>query len=179
MAVPLSLPAPGRVLVGVDVSAGAVTALRWAYAYAARTGADLLVVHAVETHPSGHAPYAAGPAPDPAQDLQTARTLLRRLVEESCSGPGPTRVVTDVHVGPAAQILVELSGDAHLLVVGGDAASRRRHDYLGPVLRTCLHKASCPVVVVPVPVAPDGVAPDVVSMPDALPAQTGEALATH
>ena len=53
--------------------------------------------------------------------------------------------------GPPITTLLEMSKSARMLVLGSHSGAIFRHR-LGSVVGACLHKASCPVVVVPVEV---------------------------
>ncbi len=130
------------ILVGVSGSAASVAALRWARTEAERDRCRLRVVLAWQ--PEQRASYAqradriegtAGP--------EEARRVLTRTAR-AVLGPGPWRNTSVQAVqGRAEQALVAASDDADLLVLGSGPAA-----VIGPVIRTCLAEAHCPVVVV-------------------------------
>jgi nucleotide-binding universal stress UspA family protein len=142
---------PGRIVVGVDGSAPAEAALRWALAEARLRGAVCEVVH-VWSYPvvadiAGMA--AAGVAwPDLEAD---ARRLLEEVIERVRPEAAGVTVETRVAEGTAAGVLIEAARDADLLVVG----SRGRGGFvgllLGSVSQQVAHHAPCPVVIVPAP----------------------------
>ena len=165
-----------RIVVGVDGSPQARTALAWAAAEARLRRAALQVVHAFHTRelvgplyfPSQHAlpgtAVAAGGEPseqDLAVTLQDraefedavrsgAEQLLEGLVgelEAALDGVQVQRtVVEDRH---PAEALVELSADADLLVVGSRGRGGFSEMLLGSVSHASVLHAVCPVVVVP------------------------------
>ena len=63
--------------------------------------------------------------------------------------PEGVEVVKDVRIGHPSDVLVKLSGDADLLVVGSGGHGDIGSVILGSVGMHCVHHASCPVVVVP------------------------------
>jgi nucleotide-binding universal stress UspA family protein len=166
----------GRIVVGVDASPGARTALTWAAAEARLRQAVLQVVHAYHSQelaapiyfPSQHAlpGIPEGAAGEPSQRELTeslrdragygeayrsrAEELLAALLselEEAVSGVDVQRtVVADRR--PAAA-LVELSTDADLLVVGSRGRGGFTELLLGSVSHAAVLHSVCPVVVVP------------------------------
>lgn len=142
---------PGRIVVGVDGSAPAETALRWALAEAQLRGAVCEVIHAwsypVVADIAGMA--AAGVAwPDLEAD---ARRVLDEVIERVRPDTEGVRLTVRAVEGTAAGVLIEAARDADLLVVG----SRGRGGFvgllLGSVSQQVAHHAPCPVVIVPVP----------------------------
>lgn len=155
------------VVVGVDGSAGAREALRWALAEARLRRAPLRAVHAwtfgylggaVEGYPywgGSLGPYASlgvdlGDLHRAAEDL-----LERALADVDVEGVEIERRVVQ---GPAAEVLVNAVTPADLLVVGSRGHGGFAELLLGSVSQQCVHHASCPVVVVhpPKPAAADG-----------------------
>jgi nucleotide-binding universal stress UspA family protein len=102
-----------RIVVGVDGSVGARTALLWAVDECRLRRRTLLIVHA----PDGAAAASAG-APSPGgRDELGERLLGAHAAAASARQPG-VAVTTMLSHEPAADTLVVLSGDADLLVVG-------------------------------------------------------------
>jgi nucleotide-binding universal stress UspA family protein len=134
------------VVAGVDGSAQSVSALRWAAGYAAATGARLRVVLA------WHFPAAVGPAPvgvAPAaisdEVHQNAVETLAKITAEGAAGVDVEQVVG---YGHPAQVLVEQSGEASLLVVGSHGHGAFTGMLVGSVSIYCVTHSLCPVVVV-------------------------------
>jgi nucleotide-binding universal stress UspA family protein len=139
----MSVPAVRRIVVGVDGSAESAAALRWACREARLRDAEVHAVHAREAPCHSMASYAARAEARPGDiDVDTMwRSVMPRLV------PG-VRVRTEVAEGLTARVLLERCEGADMLVLGtagdGPGASRSA----GPVIRACLRRAACPVVVI-------------------------------
>lgn len=146
---------PARVVAGVDGSACAEEALVLAMEEAGRLGADVEAVAAYTVVDYPLDLYKAGlPTGEQlrAQAEKTARqqadAALHRLLERQ-DGPGVLPSVEVVPVeGDAADVLVDRSRDAALLVVGSHGHGRIREVLLGSVALHCAISADCPVVVV-------------------------------
>lgn len=137
------------IVVGVDGSEGARRALHWALDEASRTGG---VVHAVAawTWDSVEAMAPVPASPEHAHEL--AKQICAAEVANAIDESGVRNVVScEVIEGPAAQVLTEAAGVARLLVLGSHGHSQLYHSVLGSVSEACIHRATCPVVVVPVP----------------------------
>jgi nucleotide-binding universal stress UspA family protein len=140
---------PPAVLVGVRDARASADALRWAAAEAWRRDARLRVVRCWD--PEFTAPYA-GQAGRPAGGIQhaAARERLAGLLSQVFGDQSPGWVTTELRRGVAERVLVSLSAEAELLVLG--SAGRGGQDgqarAIGPVIRGCLSRAHCPVVVV-------------------------------
>lgn len=132
----------GQVIVGVDGSPSARTALRIAAREAVLRGADLIPVHAVHWDPLG------------AEWIEpTTHDLLtwgRRLLDRELADLGDEVVVRPrvVH-GHAADVLVRNSRHADLLVVGSHGRAHPPCLTLGSVSNHCAAHAGCPVLVSP------------------------------
>jgi nucleotide-binding universal stress UspA family protein len=167
----------GRIVVGVDASPQARTALAWAVAEARLRQAVLQVVHAYHARELA-APFFSsqhslpgipeGAAGEPSQRDLTATLRDRAQVEEAFRGRAEQlldallgdleetvkgievqhTVVEDRH---PADALVELSADADLLVVGSRGRGGFTELLLGSVSHAAVLHAVCPVVVVPSP----------------------------
>jgi len=140
----------GRIVVGVDGSAHARQALRFALAEAALRGARVVVVGSWAVPPLA----ATGVGMIPAFDLLRAElgdsaneVLARELAEVSDAAAG-VEVEQHVAQGDAAGVLVEAAAGAELLVVGSRGRGGVTGTVLGSVSRACLHHAPCPVAVV-------------------------------
>jgi nucleotide-binding universal stress UspA family protein len=136
-----------RIVVGVDGSAGAAQALRWAVAEAKRRGARLEVVHAWHYFGLPTPPFVAPPETD-AVEVRARKILDRAVDAVDCEGLVAPIERFLVWEQPASALL-DASKGADLLVVG----SRGRGGFvgllLGSVSQEVAHHASCPVVIVP------------------------------
>jgi nucleotide-binding universal stress UspA family protein len=136
------------VVVGVDGSAESVAALAWAARYASAIGARVQAVLA------WHYPGVAGgppieKAPDSvhAQTEQHERATLDEAIAKACPGKEPA-VEPSLGYGPPAQVLIDASKDADLLVVGSRGHGAWHGMLVGSVSIHCVTGALCPVVVV-------------------------------
>lgn len=139
-----------RIVVGVDGSASAAAALRWAVDEAGRHDATVVAVLAwsyLDQRQEGE-PF------DPSYGEDEARDQLRTSIESI----GP-RLSIDQHVvcDLPAPALLEAGSDADLLVVGARGLGGFKGLLLGSVSERVLEHAPCPVAVVRVdePQRPD------------------------
>lgn len=137
------------VVVGVDGSEGSVAALAWAARYAGATGARVRAILA------WHYPGAVGGppmevAPDSVhhQTEEQENQTLSEAVSKAYGGPAPAGVEATLGYGHPAQVLIEASQEADLLVVGRRGHRAFAGMMLGSVSLHCVVSASCPVVVV-------------------------------
>jgi len=130
------------VVVGVDGSPAAERALEWATAYAESAGASLRVVCAWAL------PTSFG-RPVPHEGFEPA-VAARQVVEKAVAGLGlpADRVETLAPVGSAGEVLVDVSKDADLLVVGRHGHRTIVSHLLGSVSSYCAHHAQIPLVVI-------------------------------
>ncbi|RMI12596.1 universal stress protein [Cellulomonas triticagri] len=137
-----------EVLVGVDGSAASMHALDWAAAEARTRRAPLHVVCSY-TLPSFTAASLDGgyAALDDTAIQQGARAVLAEARQRV--GEGDVAVTTTVATGDAAAVLVEMSRDASLAVVGTRGKGGFADRLLGTVSSTLPAHAYCPTVVVP------------------------------
>lgn len=133
------------IVVGVDGSPSAKAALRWALAQAKLTGARVRAVAAWEFPAS----YGWGPA-FPYVDLATVTgKALSESVAEALGFEQPrVEVLESVVPGHPAQVLIDASAHAGLLVVGSRGHGAFAGTLLGSVSQHCVQHAHCPVVVV-------------------------------
>ena len=147
----MSVPAARRVVVGVDGSRESVAALRWACREAAMRGAEVHAVHVREENRSNLANYAV-----PAQSLQDEAEAadevavdIKGLVDSVAADAEP-RVQVRLHLvnGLPARVLLKECADADMLVLGTASDLPGAARSAGPVIRACLRRAPCPVVVI-------------------------------
>jgi nucleotide-binding universal stress UspA family protein len=137
-----------EVVVGVDDSPAAEAAIEFAFGAADTREASLTAVHSWHDRLLDSAPF-------PMLNVHSARAEARELLSQRLEGwpekyPSvPVRqVVTN---DPPAQVLLERSAKARLLVVGTHGRGRVVGDLLGSVSQTVIHRANCPVAVIPAP----------------------------
>lgn len=131
------------IVVGMDGSAGASAALRWAAAEGGIRDEQVTAVLAwgmlAQHHPDRANRF------DPDYDAEHARAALAAWVAETLGeDPVGLHVVCDL----PARALIEASSDADLLVVGGRGLGGFRGLLLGSVSHQVLHHATCPVAIV-------------------------------
>lgn len=134
----------GRIVVGVDGSDHSKQALRWAGAFAAATKCGLDVVMTWQL------PTMAGLAYGP-PDLDLSRDTeeaLTETVEEVFGSERPTDMQLIVRNGGAARVLVGLSAEAQIVVVGSRGHGGFKGLLLGSVSSAVAEHAGCPVLVV-------------------------------
>lgn len=137
---------PPVVVVGVSGSTASADALRWAADEADRRHDILRVVRSWSAEPRA---YYAHPADGPqAAALQRqASDGLDATVRAVLGSQPRDNVTTEVVEGMAERVLVQKSSGADLLVLGS-ASGLTAGRSIGPVIRGCLSRAHCPVVVV-------------------------------
>jgi nucleotide-binding universal stress UspA family protein len=144
-----------KVVVGVDGSEGSRAALVHALTAAARRGAGLQVIATFSSQPVWARRYPLDTPTVTAVRADTesrARALFEEVSQDPAvtAVPGAAEVRADLLVtqGAAAQVLVDASVDADLLVVGSRGRGAVRSTVLGSVALHCLTHAACPVAVV-------------------------------
>lgn len=140
------------VVVGIDDSLSARTALAWAADWAQRSGARLRAVHVQIPEyaiPNGWYPAPMGwvPVSDLADEPQAYRERITKLFDHVTHGRAAASLeFVDGAVGPE---LVRAARGAALLVIG----TRQLHGVArlieGSVSHYCLSHATCPVLAVP------------------------------
>jgi len=138
-----ALPSGGRIVVGVDGSAGSVAALVAAARISQATGARVDAVACWSVPTAVALPYALGTV-----DLESgARKVLDNAVGAAFGESAPDNVTARLVQGHARQVLLEASDGADMLVLG-----RRGHGgfpglVVGSVSQACVAHARCPVLV--------------------------------
>ena len=136
------------VVVGVDGSAESVAALAWAARYASATGARVQALLAWH-YPGvvGEPPVEKVPDSVRAQTQQQEQATLDEAVTKAIHGQ-PAGVEKSMGYGHPAEVLINASKEADLLVVGSHGHRAWQGMLLGSVSLHCVTGASCPVVVV-------------------------------
>jgi nucleotide-binding universal stress UspA family protein len=133
---------PGDIVVGVDGSPNSLDALRWAVGQAALTGAGVRAVIAWEYPPlSGVNPMTAH---------VHWRTKAQQTIDAAVGktvGIDNVTVSSVVIAGHPAQVLLEASVGAQLLVVGNSGHGGFTEMLPGSVREQVITHATCPVLV--------------------------------
>jgi nucleotide-binding universal stress UspA family protein len=131
-----------EVVVGVDGSACAKVALRWAEDYATRLGSSLTLVTA------WHWPMSYGvPVTYEGFDPEESARKVVEAAKADVQLP-LDRVRTVIAQGQPGDVLLDNSNGAAALVVGTRGHGGLTGALLGSTSNYCVHHASCPVVVV-------------------------------
>lgn len=133
------------VVVGVDGSASARQALTWAARYAALAGLPLAPI--VVWHMPASLGYAV-PLPSDWDPQGDARGLLEHELLPVLVESPSVEVHGSVLEGPPAQVLIDASKTASLVVVGNRGRGELSGLVLGSVSAHLVAHAHCPVVVV-------------------------------
>jgi nucleotide-binding universal stress UspA family protein len=133
------------IVVGVSGSEASAAALRWAADEARSRHATLRVVRSWDAEFT--APYAAGRHLTRGQQREAARAELSAQVRTALGSPCPAGVAAELAEGLAERTLVDRSAGAALLVLGSASPAAGTGRSIGPVVRACLRRAQCPVVV--------------------------------
>lgn len=150
-------PAQPPLVVGVDGSAASAAALRWAVAEA---GDREVWALAAWTYPPG---LDANGMALSAAELADAQQHGTEEFVRTVLGDHPAVVVrTETHLGDPATVLTEAASGAAMLVLGSHGRGRVLSALLGSVATACVHRAACPVVVIP-PGMVDQQSPDLAS----------------
>ena len=143
-------PGSGTIVVGVDGTAASAAAVRWAVQEARLRRASVHLVCADDPGRRGRAPYSARPVAPRPDEGNAARTALHDAEEHASQALPPGRLSSELADGSPAQVLINRSAGADLLVLGraypAEQPASQAPPAMGPVARACLHGAACPVV---------------------------------
>ena len=128
----------GRLVVGVDGSSGSVAALRWAFEEAAIRHQPVRVVRAYQAR--SHV------ADRPVEERRLLDELHRIIAPYANAG---VEVDAAVVQGPTAQVLVGVSRDTELLLLGAPARRNLAELIAGSEIRACARATRVPMVLVP------------------------------
>jgi nucleotide-binding universal stress UspA family protein len=144
-------PLRRAILVGVDGSASALGAVRWAAHDAALRNVPLTLVHVVDPPVPGWWSQVSAPAGRQWREKR-AREIIEsaiKVADESAGECGPVHIDSKVFYSASVATLVDLSNEAEMVVVGyrghGGALAR---NFLGSVSSGLVYHAHCPVVVI-------------------------------
>jgi len=137
------------ILVGVDGSPSSRTALTWAAAEAVDHQADLVVLNVWERElllpPLGSGSVPQSDMPDAGE---LAAENLIKVIKEVLGENPPVLVQPRIKPGNPAEVLIDESADAALLVVGTRGRGGFAGLVLGSVSQHVAAYAKCPVAVV-------------------------------
>lgn len=137
-----------RILVPTDFSDTSRKALRYALAFAAQFGAEILLLHVI-TPPDAYGEYGIVDLAGLVKSLEEASdTELARLAAAEVP-PGVTaRALT--RSGSPAQQIIEAARDkaADLIILSTHGRTGLKHVLLGSIAESAVRRAPCPVLVV-------------------------------
>ena len=136
----------GRIVAGVDESAGAAGVLRWAVHEAEVRGWSLAAVLAWGFLDQHHA--TVGAPFDPTYGKADATAALESIVAATVGTDAGAAIEQMVVNDLPAAALLDASDGADLLVVGARGLGPVRRLLLGSVSQACLHHATCPLAIV-------------------------------
>jgi nucleotide-binding universal stress UspA family protein len=135
----------GTIVVGVDESADAAAALRWAIDEGRLHGATVRATMCwgyLDQH------HVADSGFDPDYGEDAARAALETLVAQATGLPNSTGIDLKVVNDLPARGLLEDSSAADLLVLGARGIGAVKEVLVGSVSRQCLHHSTVPVIIV-------------------------------
>lgn len=137
-----------HIVVGVSGSPASGAALSWAAEEAGLRKARLHVIRVWD--PARHAaPYALVSAMPTREEKRAAAGAGLAAVMRAQFGPAtPGGVTAELAEGVPERVLVDRSADADLLVLGVTGPAWLAGRSAGPVVRACLARARCPVVII-------------------------------
>lgn len=144
-------PLPGAILVGVDGSAAALGAVRWAARDAALRNVPLTLVHVVDEPLPEWLEIAAqaGVSHWQEQRVQNLIESATKVAEDSADACGPVHIDSKVLHSATIPTLVGLSAEVAMIVLGyqghGGALGR---NFPGSVCSALVYHAQCPVAVI-------------------------------
>lgn len=136
------------IVAGVDGSAAALHAVRWAAHEAARRGVPLRLLHVCHLLPVRHPRQIAPPAEYRNAILDQGRHWLTEAEEAAWHVEPGLAVSTDMQDGIAADVLIRETRTARLLVLGSRGLGGFAAMLLGSVSVALAAHGHCPVVVV-------------------------------
>ena len=139
----MSVSAMRRIVVGVDGSAESAAALGWACREAALRHAEVHAIYVREA-PCYSVPSYAAPGQGYPGDVD-ADMMWNSVLPKLAPG---VLVRTEVADGLTARVLLESCAGADMLVLGTSGDMPGAGWSAGPVIRACLRRAPCPVVVI-------------------------------
>lgn len=149
------------VVVAVDGSPASQVAVRWAATAAAMRNVELSVIYVLPTERPSPVEFVFAPAAHLQQQQEdAARKIIAEAIElaRAVAGNHHLEVSGEIRQGAAVPTLVELSRQAHMVVVGSSGRGAFSRALLGSVSTGLVYHAACPVAVIhdsPAPSEPD------------------------
>jgi len=143
------IPGSAPIVVGIDGSESSRRALQWAVHEAELQGVSVRVIstYAIPAIAMAEPGFSYEPA-----NLQELADYCRKVVATEVAKANKehpkVKLETEVFEGSAAQVLIEASARASMLVVGSRGHGGFVGLLLGSVSQQCVTHAHCPVVVV-------------------------------
>jgi nucleotide-binding universal stress UspA family protein len=135
------------VVVGIDGSDSAVNAARWAGAVAEKLGAPLHILHALPTLGRNLTDSAGALLAAMMTYQQDCAEIFLKAAVDSVAAERPGLTVTTASLNqPADGALIEVSGRARLVVLGGKAVTPAAALLVGSTSLSVATHAACPVV---------------------------------
>jgi nucleotide-binding universal stress UspA family protein len=140
-----------RVLTAVDSTVASAVALRTSIGFAARHGARLTMLHALERFP-GHSAFSGGEAWRLFRQLPAQQRQIARRLESRARRLGHADAAAHVITGDAALgiVIAAAETDADLIVMGVAPRTWLDRTAFGSTLGRVLRRAEMPVLVIPV-----------------------------
>ncbi len=141
------------IVVGIDGAEGSEAVLEWAVREASLRGVTLRIVSAIQSPATwlgmGEALGSAVTASVSDADLNAyALSMLDEVIGRVGDTSG-VEIVKETKIGHPADVLIQMSEDAELLVLGSSGHGDIGSVLLGSVGMHCVHHSHCPVVIVP------------------------------
>lgn len=138
-----------RIVVGIDGSENSRRALEWALTEAKLRSVRLTLVSAWQVPKAILSSPVAMAAYDDEVWRSEATDALNAALESVDLNDLPAGLDREVVEGPPAQVLLDTSSDADLIVVGSRGRGGFAGLLLGSVSQQVAHQSRCPVVIVP------------------------------
>ncbi|WP_280234894.1 universal stress protein [Nocardia cyriacigeorgica] len=137
------------VVVGIDGSAGALVAVRWAARFAAERGRGLRLAHGMELVGTAKLVSTAGGVTSSLLEAlkENSRHLLDRAEQVAVEEAPELSVTTRVSVGSAGALLIEQSAEVYVVVLGA-TGNVGILGHIGSTLLAVVSRAHGPVIVV-------------------------------
>jgi nucleotide-binding universal stress UspA family protein len=141
----------GTIVVGVDGSPESGAAIEFAMREATRRQAWVRVIAAAQLPEYWTIAYGTADLPSPEEVIADTKRMARQTLDEVVNAhPELATVEFDIEAiaGPPGPVLVDVSEDADMLVLGHRGRGAVRSALLGSVGLHCVLHATCPVTIV-------------------------------